>query len=105
MSGRAGIGKSRLVEWIAERAHETGAAIVLKATHSPISTPAHGIPRMLQGLFGGLGQMLINSKFNFRYPRLYAALIVSSLLSIAIFLFFSWTAERLFAAWHESEQS
>jgi NitT/TauT family transport system permease protein len=52
---------------------------------------------------GGLGQMLINSKFNFQYPRLYAALIVSSLLSISIFLLFSWAAERLFAPWHESE--
>jgi NitT/TauT family transport system permease protein len=51
---------------------------------------------------GGLGQLLINAKINFQYPVMYAALIVSSLLSISVFLTFSWLGDRLFAAWHES---
>lgn len=50
---------------------------------------------------GGLGQLLINAKHNFQYPLMYAALIVSSLLSIAVYLSFSWLGERLFH-WHES---
>lgn len=51
---------------------------------------------------GGLGQMLINAKMDFKYEQMYAALIVSSALSIAVYLFFSWLGNRLFADWHES---
>lgn len=47
LRGPAGTGKSRLAEWLAQRAHELGAAIVLKATHSPIAGPADGLPRMV----------------------------------------------------------
>lgn len=52
---------------------------------------------------GGLGDMIIDSKFNFEYEQMYAALIVSSLLSVAIFIFFSWLGRLLFANWHASE--
>jgi tetratricopeptide (TPR) repeat protein len=45
--GAAGHGKSRLVEWVAERADEVGAAIVLRATHSPIASEADGLPRLI----------------------------------------------------------
>lgn len=45
--GGAGYGKSRLVEWTAQRADEVGAATVLRANHSPISGPAHGLGRMI----------------------------------------------------------
>ena len=49
---------------------------------------------------GGLGQMLINSKIDFKYEEMYAALIVSSLLSISVYLFFQFLGNRLFADWH-----
>lgn len=51
---------------------------------------------------GGLGQMLINAKMDFKYEQMYAALIASSALSISVYLFFSWLGNRLFAEWHES---
>ena len=51
---------------------------------------------------GGLGQMLINAKIDFKYEQMYAALIASSALSIGVYLFFSWLGNRLFSAWHES---
>ncbi len=41
--GRSGTGKSRLVEWIAERADELGAAVLVRALHAPIGGPAHGV--------------------------------------------------------------
>ncbi len=47
LSGASGVGKSRLVEWICERAHELGAATPLRASHSPITGPADGLPRMI----------------------------------------------------------
>jgi serine/threonine protein kinase/tetratricopeptide (TPR) repeat protein len=45
--GEAGVGKSRLVEWVAERAHELGAATILKAVHSPILGRADGLAPMV----------------------------------------------------------
>ena len=51
---------------------------------------------------GGLGQMLINAKLDFQYEQMYAALIVSSMMSIGVYLFFSWLGTRLFAHWHPS---
>jgi serine/threonine protein kinase/tetratricopeptide (TPR) repeat protein len=45
--GAAGVGRSRLVEWMTERADEVGNAIVLRATHSPIVSPSDGLGRML----------------------------------------------------------
>lgn len=49
---------------------------------------------------GGLGQMLINAKIDFKYEQMYAALIASSILSISVYLFFQWLGNRLFAQWH-----
>jgi len=45
--GAAGNGKTRMAEWIAERAHEVGGATVLRAAHSTEAGPADGLPRML----------------------------------------------------------
>lgn len=45
--GAAGNGKTRLAEWIAERAHEVGGATVLRAMHGSEPGPADGLPRML----------------------------------------------------------
>ncbi len=47
LSGLAGTGKSRLVEWIAQRAVEVGSATVLRATHGPHGSPSEGLPRMV----------------------------------------------------------
>jgi serine/threonine protein kinase/tetratricopeptide (TPR) repeat protein len=47
LHGAAGNGKSRLVEWISQRADEVGSGIVLRATHGPTPTPHDGLARML----------------------------------------------------------
>lgn len=46
LRGVAGTGKSRLAEWICERAHEVGTASSLKAVQGPLTGPADGIERM-----------------------------------------------------------
>ncbi len=51
---------------------------------------------------GGLGQMLVNAKADFKYEQMYAALIASSALSIGVYLAFTRAGNRLFADWHES---
>jgi NitT/TauT family transport system permease protein len=51
---------------------------------------------------GGLGQMLMNTKIDFKYEQMYAALIVASVLSICVYVFFNWLGNRLFSQWHES---
>ena len=53
--GPAGIGKTRLAHWLARRGHELGAVDVLKASHSPISSPAHGLSRMFADFLGCTG--------------------------------------------------
>lgn len=52
LRGAPGFGKSSLAEWVCQRAHEVGAATVLKATHSPTPTPRDGLAPML-GRFHG----------------------------------------------------
>jgi len=47
LSGPAGCGKSRLAEWLCERAHEVGAAGVMRALHTPHGGPSHGLSAML----------------------------------------------------------
>ncbi len=47
LRGVAGCGKTRLAEWIAERAHEVGGALSLVAVHGPTMGPGDGLPRML----------------------------------------------------------
>lgn len=54
---------------------------------------------------GGLGQMLINSKIDFLYEQMYAALILSAAMSMGVYLFFGWLGQRLLAHWHESSGS
>ena len=43
VDGEPGAGRSRFVQWIARRAHELGAATVLKAVHGPIPNRRDGI--------------------------------------------------------------
>ena len=45
--GPAGAGKTRLGEWLLERAHELGAASVMHAAHGRPSGPSDGVPGML----------------------------------------------------------
>ena len=47
LEGAAGSGKSRLATWLAERAHETGSAIVLRAVHGSRPSAASGLSGML----------------------------------------------------------
>lgn len=56
LRGASGVGKSRLAEWFASRAHELGSAKVLYARHSPMRTPFDGVVPMLARYFrsGGL---------------------------------------------------
>jgi len=53
--GAAGHGKSRIVEWIAQRAHEVGAAAVLRASHAPIAGAQGGLAGMVAGYLGCAG--------------------------------------------------
>ena len=48
LRGASGTGKSRLAEWLSERAHELGMAVPLQATHSPLGGPADGLGPMLR---------------------------------------------------------
>jgi NitT/TauT family transport system permease protein len=52
---------------------------------------------------GGLGQLLVNAKIDFQYEKMYAGLIVSAAMSIAVYLVFGWLGRALFAKWHSSE--
>lgn len=47
LSGAAGTGKSRLVEWIEQRAKEFGAAQTLHALHSEAGSPTDGLAPMI----------------------------------------------------------
>lgn len=50
----------------------------------------------------GLGQRIEQYRVLFQYEQLYAALILSSLLGILVFLAFGWLGHRLTHHWHES---
>ncbi|MEZ4321735.1 MAG: protein kinase [Myxococcota bacterium] len=56
LRGSAGNGKTRLAQWTTQRAHEVGAASVLRAVHSPDPTPLDGIGPAMARWFvcGGL---------------------------------------------------
>lgn len=54
---------------------------------------------------GGLGQMIINAKIDFKYEQMYAALITATALSVCVYILFTWLGNRLFAKWHESGAS
>lgn len=51
---------------------------------------------------GGLGQMIINSKIDFKYEQMYAALIVATVMSVCVYVAFTWLGHKLFAEWHRS---
>jgi tetratricopeptide (TPR) repeat protein len=45
--GPSGVGKSRLVEWMAVRAQELGQATWMRASYGPLGGPAEGMSRMI----------------------------------------------------------
>lgn len=47
LEGPAGCGKTALADWLAERAHEVGAASVVRAGHSPLPGPQDGVGPMI----------------------------------------------------------
>jgi NitT/TauT family transport system permease protein len=50
----------------------------------------------------GLGLRLVQYRQRLMYEQLYSCLIWSSLLGIAVFLFFGWLGHRVVRSWHES---
>ncbi|MEZ4322678.1 MAG: protein kinase [Myxococcota bacterium] len=46
--GPAGIGKSRLAEWVSQRTHELGVATTLSTHHEPGEAAGHGLVEMLR---------------------------------------------------------
>ncbi len=55
LQGASGNGKTRLVRWVSERAHEVGAAHVLKAVHGPIPGPMDGLGPMVSRFYRCVG--------------------------------------------------
>ena len=51
----------------------------------------------------GLASRIIESSFRNEIPRLFAALVLVSLLGVLIFLLTSWLSRRVLGHWHESE--
>lgn len=51
LRGPAGIGKTRLAEWLVARMHELGVARVLTCSHAPLPGPGDGLIAMLERLF------------------------------------------------------
>ena len=58
LSGPTGFGKSRLAEWLCERAHEVGAATVLRAVHRALPGQGQGLAPMVSRFLrlGGLDE-------------------------------------------------
>jgi serine/threonine protein kinase/tetratricopeptide (TPR) repeat protein len=50
--GEAGVGKSRLAEWLCEQAHEQGLMVPLRARYGRIATPLDGITGAVNTHFG-----------------------------------------------------
>ena len=55
LHGPTGTGKSRLAEWICQRAHEVGAAITMRAVHGEVPGPGQGLSAMLDSLLRCFG--------------------------------------------------
>ena len=51
----------------------------------------------------GLASRILESGFRFEIPRMFAALLLVSLLGIVIFLLTSWLSHLVLGHWHESE--
>lgn len=85
LQGTTGIGKSRLAEWVSERAHEVGGASVLIAEHSPGQLATDGLSGMLARFMRCMGMTLEGAQDRVRHvltsrgvadPRLEQALLL-----------------------------
>jgi NitT/TauT family transport system permease protein len=56
----------------------------------------------IRGGADGLGSLIVEYRMEVHYEQMYAALVWSSLLSIAVYVFFTILGNRLFRSWHES---
>ncbi len=54
------------------------------------------------GNASGLAYRILESGYQLRIPRMFAALIMISVTGIAIFLLTSWISHMLLRKWHES---
>lgn len=70
LRGAAGCGKTRLAQWIAERAHELGCPAVLKATHEPVPAAGSGLVPMLARHLkcGGLDRFQMGGRLDEHFP-------------------------------------
>jgi tetratricopeptide (TPR) repeat protein len=55
LHGAAGCGKTRLAEWLCERADEAGGATVLRGAYDPMGGPGSGLAAVLQSAMGCAG--------------------------------------------------
>jgi eukaryotic-like serine/threonine-protein kinase len=55
LRGEAGCGKSRIAEFICERAEEVGGATMLRVVHDPVPTPTTGLRGMILRTLGCVG--------------------------------------------------
>jgi NitT/TauT family transport system permease protein len=51
----------------------------------------------------GLASRILEASFRNEIPRMFAALVLVSMLGIVIFLGTSWASRRVLGHWHESE--
>ncbi len=48
LRGAAGVGKTRLARWLAERSHEVGVAEIFRARHGRLPGPGHGLAGLVE---------------------------------------------------------
>ena len=97
------IGASR---WQVFRRVELPYALPMLFAAFTVAAPAAILGAMLAewvGANNGLGIQLLSSMQNYDVPELYGCLVVSSLLSLAVWLVFTVAGRRLFP-WHSSQQ-
>jgi NitT/TauT family transport system permease protein len=54
------------------------------------------------GTQSGIAYQILMSSFNLQIPRMFAALLLTTVLGIAIFAGLTWLSDRLLRHWHES---
>lgn len=71
IQGLSGTGKTRLANWVCQRAHELGAAISIRINHSPQRTPSAGLGFALAKLYNtiGLDESHIWQRLNYWLPQ------------------------------------
>ena len=72
VEGGSGSGKSRLVDWLARRAEEVGAAIAIRVDHGPVPSPLDGVLAAMRSWFRGdeLARPALDVRIDERLRRL-----------------------------------